>query len=565
MLRIRGIRLLYDKNEDEDRRRQKLLKKAASILGIRSGDIKAHFIVRRSVDARKKPRLFLEYTLDVSCGHEDKALARCRDGSVSRAEDPLWKAPAVLGERKRIVVAGAGPAGLFAAYTLALCGFSPLVLERGRDVDSRLADVERFWRTGELDETSNVQFGEGGAGTFSDGKLNSRIKDPSGRILFVLKTLVSFGAGEDILWDSHPHIGTDVLRLVVKNLRQRIIGLGGEVRFESPLTDIISDKGHLTDIVVMAGEELHCDALVLAPGHSARDTMEMLRSRSLAMEFKDFAAGYRIIHPQGMVDLCQYGMEDPGSLGAAPYSLTAKVSDGRGVYSFCMCPGGFVVNASSEQGRLCVNGMSYSGRDGRFANSAIVMTAGYEDCINELSAAGRPVEAGDPLAGMYFQRLMEERAYEAAGGRIPVQRYMGGFADCSMRVQAGIGGFADGGARALDIGAIAAEAFKGQCDAASLRGILPRVMEDAFEEGMASFERKMEGFAFEGIMAGMESRTSSPVRLLRDEAGEASIKGIFPCGEGAGYAGGIVSAAVDGIKTAEKVAMKYGSQGQFKG
>ena len=442
-----------------------------------------------------------------------------------------------------IVIVGTGPAGLFCGYYLALHGYRPILLERGADVDTRKQNVEAFWRDGKLLPNSNVQFGEGGAGTFSDGKLNTLVKDKSGRNLEVLKTFVRFGAKESILYEAKPHIGTDVLSEVVKRMREEIIRLGGAVRFNCQMTDMLVEKDRITGVVINGQEKLACSQLVLAIGHSARDTFSMLYDKKLPMEAKAFAVGFRVEHSQELINISQYGLKQPGELGAAPYKVTAKTSVGRGVYSFCMCPGGYVVNASSEEGRLAVNGMSYSKRDGQNANSAIIVAVTPED-----------FGSGHPLAGIEFQRRLEQKAFEAGRGKIPVQSY-GDFKAC---VEGQAGQAAQEPLEREKTSAKLLPQCRGDYEWADLTGILPEECNQAFVEGMESFERQIQGFASpETILSGVESRTSSPVRIIRDDKLQATIRGVYPCGEGAGYAGGITSAAMDGIRVAEVIASDY--------
>lgn len=427
------------------------------------------------------------------------------------------------------MVVGTGPAGLFAAWLLAKHGYQPLVIERGYEVNKRIQAVEHFWKTNELDPVSNVQFGEGGAGTFSDGKLNTMVKDMANRYRLVMETFVHHGAPSEILYLNKPHIGTDKLRTVVGSMRKEIIRLGGEVRFGTQLTDLQIEEGQLRAIELNHRELMPCKLLIPAIGHSARDTFEMFLKRGLELSPKPFAIGVRIEHKQSMISKAQYG-KDYIHLPAADYKLTHQTTKGRGVYSFCMCPGGFVVNASSEKGYLAVNGMSNYGRDEENANSAIVVTVQPED-----------FGANHPLSGMEFQRKWEKAAYEAGKGLIPVQLF----------------GDLLSGRDSVTIGGIRPN-LKGDYRLSNLTGCLPEEVLEALKEGILAFDRKIKGFADEeAVLSGVESRTSSPVRIHRNEAFESNIKGIYPCGEGAGYAGGITSAAIDGIKVFEAIASKY--------
>jgi uncharacterized FAD-dependent dehydrogenase len=529
---------------------QELRAKAASVLGLPLSAIKQFEIIRRSLDARKKPDILFIYTvaLTINKGMETQILRRHHKAFISEADYPIYKFPCEritqnISEGNRPVIIGTGPAGLFCGYFLAKQGYKPILLEQGQDVDSRTMDVERFWEGSELNPNSNVAFGEGGAGTFSDGKLNTLVKDKSGRNRTVLQTFVDFGADGEILYDAKPHLGTDVLCRIVKNMREEIRRLGGEVRFGSKLTGILTHTD-LAGEVSLAGvrinnkEELSCKQLVLAIGHSARDTFSMLYETGLIMETKAFAVGLRIEHPQEMLNRSLFGMEDPGILGAAPYKLTAQAR-GKSVYSFCMCPGGYVVNASTEQGRLAINGMSYSKRDGKNGNSALVVTVD-------------PREYGSdhPLAGIEFARRLEERAYAIGKGKIPVQYledYVRGSRTNADQIKKNI--------YQSKCGDIIRPQMKGTYQFSDVNEILPYEYNAAIAESISQFGRKIKGFDRpDAILSGIESRTSSPVRILRGEHFQGSVLGVYPCGEGAGYAGGITSAAMDGIKAAEAVA-----------
>lgn len=524
--------------------KEELVKRAARTLGVAAGDILGLEILRRSVDARKKPDIFYSYSLKVDVRNEDRVLHRFkgRENLVSGWEETVYRFPETgrTPRKTPVVIAGMGPAGLFCGYFLALHGYRPVLLERGKRVEERRKDVETFWETGKLDTASNVQFGEGGAGTFSDGKLNTLVKDKDGRNGAVLETLVKFGAKESILYDAKPHIGTDVLCDVVRRMREEIIHLGGRVRFGTQVTDLCIEGGKVAGVVLADGERLDCERFVLAVGHSARDTFSMLHERGVPMEAKPFAVGLRVEHPQSMINESQYGLENPGELGAAPYKVAARAANGRGVYSFCMCPGGYVVNASSEEGGTAVNGMSYSGRDGGNANSAIIVTVTPEDF------------GPGPLAGVAFQRRLEEKAFRLGGGRIPVQRY-GDFRRCVK----GLGnGGNEGGAKGAGCGAYGFDPqCKGMYEWADVSGILPAECNEAIVEGMEAFAGQIKGFDRpDACLSGVESRTSSPVRILRDDSMQSPVRGLYPCGEGAGYAGGILSAAMDGLRVAEAVA-----------
>lgn len=553
MIRFNQIKMHTEHTEEQ------LIKKIASLLHVSVNDIIKLTIVRQSIDARKKPDIFYSYVADVEIKGEEKVLKKLmRDkrmsSQISVPENFSYQFPKYGCQKTDypIVIVGMGPAGLFCGYYLALHGYSPMILERGHDVERRMEDVECFWNGERLLPNSNVQFGEGGAGTFSDGKLNTLVKDKYGRNKEVLQTLVKFGAPKNILYDAKPHIGTDVLCGIVKSMREEIIRLGGSVRFESHVTDIHIVENQVKEIVVNGSELIPCNQLVLAIGHSARDTFEMLYEKNIPMEQKAFAVGFRVEHPQEMINEALYGLKLPGKLGAAPYKVTAKTSTGRGVYSFCMCPGGYVVNASSEEGRLAVNGMSYSGRNGKNANSAIIVSVTPHDFGSE-----------HPLEGLKFQRNLEEKAYLLAKGKVPVQRY-GDFLDAIEQGDDKISGTVMCKEN-MAVDAMMKELLpqcKGKYEWSELSGILPGDCNKAFVEGMEVFGRQIQGFDHPmTILSGVESRTSSPIRILRDDDTLLStVQGIYPCGEGAGYAGGITSAAMDGLKVAEAIAAEYKPQ-----
>lgn len=537
-------------------------------------------VAKRSIDARKKPEIYYTYTVDVTglAGEEKSIVKRTKNNQVSIVEPVKYCFPGA-GEkplRLRPVIIGTGPAGLFCGYMLALHGYRPILLERGMDVERRSKAVEEFWEKGILNTECNVQFGEGGAGTFSDGKLNTLVKDKDGRNKEVLSIFVKEGAPENILYESKPHIGTDILIHVVKNMRKRIIEHGGEVCFDAKATDFLVENGCIKSVIVECKGQmprqgqllqqeqqtqqtweqqtqqtikqirLDTQVVVLAIGHSARDTFEMLYNRQVPMEAKSFAVGLRAEHKQKLINASQYGTETSGNLPPASYKLTAQTKENRGVYSFCMCPGGYVVNASSEEGRLAVNGMSYSKRDGENANSAIIVSVTPED-----------YGSSHPLSGVAFQRELEQKAYQAGGGKVPVE-YYGDFkkhvmqdsqSDTSQDSYRTVPQYVHGAYQPC---------IKGGWQFAEVHKILPHSLNRAFVEGMERFQQMIPGFAAEDtILSGVESRTSSPVRIQRDETGQSQIRGLYPCGEGAGYAGGITSAAMDGIKIAELIAMEY--------
>ena len=524
---------------------EELKKKSASVLKVFESEITDLKIDKISIDARKKPEIFLIVSVIVNVKNEASVLRRLNTDSVTRYE-PVVYSPQVTGTeilKERPVVVGAGPCGLFAAYYLALYGYKPIVLERGYDIDSRISDVNDFFDGGRLKLNSNIQFGEGGAGAFSDGKLNTLVKDKEGRNKQVLKIFTECGADKDILTDAKPHIGTDVLVTVVKNLREKIKKLGGEFRFNAEVTDIKISDGKISGLVINGFVEQPCDVCILAIGHSARNTFEMLYEKGISMEQKEFAVGLRVEHSQDKINRAMYGNDENmlKILPPATYKLTYKASNDRGVYSFCMCPGGYVVNASSEYSRTCVNGMSYKKRDSKHANSAIIVSVGIED-----------FESDHPLAGMEFQRKLEERAYNVGKGHIPVEYY----SDYKREIMTGLTDMTD--INPEKIFSCVPEC-KGSYLFTSVSEILPKEINEAFVEGMEYFNRIIPGFNDDDvILSGVESRTSSPVRILRNDLFESnSLKGLYPAGEGAGYAGGIMSAAMDGMKVFEAVARVY--------
>lgn len=531
MIRISGIRV----PEGSDREHVK--KKAAHILRVKPEDIRDFKVLKRSVDARQRNGINEVYTVSLSVDDEKRIVRKCGRDDVVLTEEKIYELlrPEEAERGHRPVICGFGPAGMFAALLLAHAGLRPLVLERGSSMEGRVSDVEDFFRTGVLRPDSNVQFGEGGAGTFSDGKLNTGIKDREGRLRFILETFVRHGADEAILTGSHPHIGTDRLREIIPSIRREIEDLCGEIHFETRMTGIVLSGGDFASTGADGTLErqykisgihtdegvIPCDSLLLCIGHSARDTFEMLTENGIYMEAKPFAIGVRAEHKRRMIDEAMHQE-------SASYKLTYHCSDGRGVYSFCMCPGGYVVNASSEEGHLCVNGMSLSGRDGMNSNAAIVCTISTDDYRDW---------GDDALAGVRFQRELERRAYEECGGAIPCQLYED-FCNDSV---------------SLGFGEIQPEC-KGRYAMGNIRRILPEYVCNDIMEAMPSFGRRIAGYDRPDILfAGLESRTSSPVRILRgDDMQSLNVRGLYPAGEGAGYAGGIMSAAIDGMKCAEQ-------------
>ena len=529
MIRISQLKLHPDHSEKE------LLQKLAKTLRVSEHEIVNYEIKKQSVDARKKPDLFYVYTVDVSVLNEVQVMKKQKENNVSIAKDTTYAFRATgqnLMSQHPIII-GSGPAGMFCAYLLAEHGYRPVLFERGASVEERTKDVEEFWNSGKLKVNSNVQFGEGGAGTFSDGKLNTLVKDPVGRNRKVLEIFVENGAPKDILYMNKPHIGTDILVKVVRNMRERILSWGGEIHFHSQLTDLDIHDGELKSITITSDSQdktYPAETLILAIGHSARDTFSMLHEKKLPLRPKAFAVGVRVEHKQQTINDSQYGKENRYHLPTAAYKVTTNLENGRGVYSFCMCPGGYVVNASSENGYLAVNGMSYHARDGENANSAIIVTVTPDD-----------FKTDHPLAGVYFQRELESKAFELGNGKIPIQR----FEDFCNNIAT------------TKLGTIKPQ-LKGDYILANVRKIFPEVLSESIELGIKSFDRQIQGFAnADTILSGVESRTSSPIRIERNEMFQIENTGIYPCGEGAGYAGGITSAAMDGIKVAEIIAQKF--------
>ncbi len=529
MLRITEIKLPLDHTADD------LLAAVCKNLAVNSESVIRHTVVRRGQDARKRPLIQFVYTVDVEVKDEAGVLARAgRNKHVALAPDTGYRfvarAPAPLPLRP--VVIGFGPAGMFAGLLLAQMGFRPIILERGKAVRERTRDTWGLWRKRQLDPESNVQFGEGGAGTFSDGKLYSQIKDPKHYGRKVIAEFIEAGAPPEIAYVSKPHIGTFRLVGIVEKIRATIESLGGEIRFQSRVVDLVMENNVLQGVVLADSERILTRSLVLAIGHSARDTFEMLDRRGVYMEAKPFSVGFRIEHPQQLIDRCRFG-EAAGhpELGAADYKLVHHASNGRAVYSFCMCPGGTVVAATSEIGRVVTNGMSQYSRNERNANSAIVVNITPEDY------------PGTPLAGVAFQRHWESRAFELGGSNYNAPGQL-------------LGDFL-AGKPSTRFGSVLPSYTPGVTPG-DLSAALPSYVIDAMREALPEFDRQIKGFALaDAVLTGVETRTSSPVRIKRndDDFQSVNTRGLYPAGEGAGYAGGILSAAIDGIKVAEALAL----------
>ncbi|MDO4815562.1 MAG: hypothetical protein Q4A83_03025 [Bacillota bacterium] len=519
MISIRNLRLEIGDGEE------KLKKKAAKELRVSEADIKSIRLIKKSLDARRKNDLHYTCTAAVTVrGDEEKILLRAKSKNASAYEEFAYHIPQVKCE-KRPVIVGFGPGGMFAALVLAKAGLRPIVIERGSDALTRAEKVERFRSCGALDTECNVQFGEGGAGTFSDGKLNTGIKDK--RISWMLKMFVEHGAPEHILYDAKPHIGTDILINVVQSIRKTVIANGGEVRFNHKLTKLLLNENRLRGIEVESAEgsyTLDCDRLILAIGHSSRDTFEMLNALGVPMEPKDFSMGVRIEHKQSEINASQYGAAT-AELPAADYSLNVHLPDGTSAYTFCMCPGGEVIAAASEEGGVCTNGMSRSKRDGENANAALLVTLHTEDF---------PYEG--VLGGMYWQREIERKAFSMGNDyKAPAQTVGDFLKHIPTKEQGSV-----------------IPSYRPGVHYCDLHQVLPERITSVMENALPELGKKLKGFDNpEAVMTAPETRSSSPVRILRNEKRMSEIRGLYPCGEGAGYAGGITSAAVDGMKCAE--------------
>lgn len=530
MLRVSNIKL----NIDDDKLKIKsiLLKK----LKIKENELIKYFIYKESIDARKKGKIDFVYTVDVVVKNENKILKKkLKDIIEIKQREYIGVESGTQKLKYRPVVVGSGPAGLFACLLLAQRGYNPIMLERGLDVDNRTKDIDNFWQERKFKNNSNVQFGEGGAGTFSDGKLTTRIKDI--RCRKVLTEFVNFGAPDEILYSNKPHVGTDILKNVVKNIREEIKKLGGDVRFNSKVTQVNMKNSKIESVVINEEETIKTNVVILAIGHSARDTYEMLYENEIRITQKPFAIGARIEHPQILINKSQYKeFYNHPRLGAADYKLIEHTSNGRTAYTFCMCPGGSVIASASEEGEVVTNGMSEHARDKQNANSALLVNVKPSD-----------FESNHPLAGIEFQRKYEKLAFELGGGNYnaPVQ-LVGDFLQDKVTTELGE----------------VEPSYKPGYKFADLRKCLPDFVCETMKEALLKLDKKLKGFAMEdAVLTGVETRSSAPIRIVRDEQTleSVSLENLYPCGEGAGYAGGIVTAAVDGIKCAEKIIQKYDS------
>ncbi|AGC68656.1 FAD dependent oxidoreductase [Thermoclostridium stercorarium subsp. stercorarium DSM 8532] len=533
MIRVSNIKIRLAEIDDPKDELHVLKQKLLIKLKIPEKALKHFRIAKKSVDARKKDDICLVYSVDADVKNEELLFRRADVKDVTYTPDKENEIIVHGSERleERPVIVGMGPAGLFAGLMLSRHGYRPILVDRGEDVDSRVEKIEKFWDKGILDPESNVQFGEGGAGTFSDGKLTTLINDK--RCAAVLEEFVKAGAPKEIIYHYKPHIGTDLLRSVVKNIRNEIIANGGEVRFRTKVTDLIIKDGKIHAVRLNDNETLRCGVVLLALGHSARDTFEMLKRRGVNIIPKPFSIGVRIEHPQKLINFAQYGdaAEHP-MLGAADYKLAYHSKNGRSAYTFCMCPGGYVVAAASEHNGVVTNGMSEYKRDGRNANAALLVGVTPGDFMSD-----------DPLAGVEFQRKWERLAFKLGG-----ESYM---APAQL-----VGDFLND-RKSTGFGSVV-PTYRPGVVPAELKNCLPAYVVETMKEAILYFDRKLKGFALpDGVLTGVETRSSSPVRILRNENFTANIDGVYPVGEGAGYAGGIMSSAVDGIRVAEKVMEKY--------
>ncbi len=525
MIRVRQVKVSIKNNTIDE-----ILNKTSKKLKIKREYIKKIDIIKESIDARNKNNINYVYEVDVEVLDENIVIKKVKSNDIflSPNDDYIFNITGKYKMKYRPIIVGAGPAGLFCAYMLSKYNYKPLIIERGEKVEDRIKNVNEFWNYSKLNINSNVQFGEGGAGTFSDGKLNTLVKDKENRMKKVFEIFIECGAPKEILYKKNPHIGTDKLRDIIINMRNKIINYGGEFRYNTILTDLIIEENSIRQIEVNNNELINCDNLILAIGHSARDTFYMLNKNKLNMSSKPFAVGIRISHTQKMINDALYGVNSK-LLDPANYKLTYKSKDNRGVYSFCMCPGGYVVNSSSEEKRLVINGMSNYKRDSLNANSALVVSVSEEDFGFEL------------FDGMKFQMMLEEKAYKYGNGKIPVQL----FKDFLNN-------------KISDHFESVKPIFKGNYEFCNINDILPKYICDDLKDAIIYFNKIINGYSNDdAIIAAVETRTSSPIRIIRDDNYMSNIKGIYPIGEGSGYSGGITTSAMDGIRVSEKLAKIY--------
>ncbi len=521
MIKVRQIKILVTKDSPEV-----LKTKIAQKLKINPNQIINYYVHKKAIDARDKKAICYVYEVIVCLKDEDSLLKKINNIDVLKYTEKKFILPESKKRKEIIWVIGSGPAGLFASYFLTKAGFQVNIVERGAKMEERINDVLSFWQNDKLNCESNVCFGEGGAGTFSDGKLNTLIKDKDNLIDVVMDKFIECGANEEIKYIHNPHIGTDNLRIIVKNMREKIIAMGGKFYFKTKLTDLIIEDNKIKGVVLNDNLKMAADAVVLAIGHSARDTFYMLNKNKVVLHNKPFAVGIRIMHPQQLIDDNQYGSFKK-YLPPASYKLTYKTKDHKGVYSFCMCPGGYVVNSSSSINKLCINGMSNYKRDSQVANSAIVVTVDESIYGNKL------------FDGVKYQEKLESLAYNLGNGKIPVQKWIDFQNNKVSNIPANL-------------------KIKGKYISCNIKEVLPQNLSDALLEAMPHFGQKIKGFdSAEALIAIIESRSSSPIRINRDENMESNIKGLYPIGEGAGYAGGITTSSIDGIKVALKLINKY--------
>lgn len=535
MIRITEIKLNLDKAVNQEMELVNLRKQLLFSYDIHDEELKSLSLYKKAVDARKKTHVFLVYSVDVELTDEKQFLEKGHKNVAIAPDMTYCEVPAGLEKLShRPVIIGFGPSGMFAALLLARRGYRPIVVERGCDVERRNRNVNHFSETGEYDDDSSIMFGEGGAGTYSDGKLTTLINDL--RCRYVLNALVNAGANREILYLNKPHLGTDRLRVIVKNIREEIIQLGGDVKFNSLMTDFIIEDKTIKGIIINNSEKILADVCLLAIGHSARDTFAMLYKNDVMIEPKPFSIGLRIEHPQKLINEAQYGkFAGHPSLGPADYKLTYHSQNGRSAYTFCMCPGGYVVCASSEKGGVVTNGMSESHRNNANANAALLVNVVPGD-----------FGSSHPMAGVEFQRKLEQKAFMLGGGNYfaPIQ-LLGDFLHDRPSTR---------------IGSVN-PSYRPGVKFAQMTDVLPNYVADTLKEAIVDFDHKLKGFALsDAVLIGIETRSSSPIRILRSEKHQASIKGLYPMGEGAGYSGGIMSSAVDGIKTAEKIIENYRSE-----